>query len=431
MYKFIALEDLNCRIIYGLDWAPNGISLAVITKESIVLWDTFNMKQTPVQLTGHGGQITSIYYGKDRLVSAQLDDNLINIYYVGNDSAQDTSDSYEPGGTVIELAQSLNGEPLAITRDSKLQLLNTTTGNTTQLFSENKPRKVISVVFGPNHLLASILSDGVVICWDTDSGVCLNQLQIFDKLEAESSRPQIDFGVPGQIASSSDKIRIWDISTGICLREFGGPFQWFGIGGRPEPLPPIISFSANNLVAYVVRRTIDVWNSANGKRQSQFRISGRMCHTVVLCSNGLLVTFDTGFVLEVWNVNLCSRIMICDSTSILGFPSGLISSAYNYEHRISRPLRVDFDADHNLQLRTDLGVFNLANLIQANWSPQYLLVIPTTKGAWLTRCSRRVLWVPSAFSRSRLISVDTDPVTGTSIAAFGFGPHVLTLRFKW
>lgn len=440
MHKFIGHEDLNCRIIYGLEWAPNGISLAVITEESMVLWDTFNMKQTPIQLTSHGGQITSIYYGKDRLVSTQLDDNLIKIHYVGNDSAQNTSDSYEPGNAVIELGQSLNGEPLAITRDNKLQLLNTTTGNTTQIFSENKSRKVISVVFGPNNLLGSILSDGVVVCWDTDSGVCLNQLQISDKLEAKSRRPQIDFGVPGQIAVASDKIRIWDISTGICLREFGGPFLGESCEHGTELQPPIISFSADNLVAYAEESTVAIWNSKNGKKQHQLHMSGLRGRTIVLCPNGLLVSLDCGCVIEVWNVNLCSRIMIYkfdsrDYLTLLCFPC-------KYDDRISRSFRVDFDADHNLQLRTVMGVFSLkaipgpgphesdAKLIDTTWSPQCLGVVPIDTGVWLIRDSRRVLWVPSAFARSRSISVETDRTTGTSTAAFGFGPHVLMLRFN-
>jgi WD40 repeat protein len=230
--------------IWSVAFSSDGRMLAsASTDRTIRLWSTLTGECLQI-LTGHMHWVMSVVFSSqpDILVSAGFD-RLINFWNIQTGECINT---WQVGQSICAIAFSPSGDMLASGSIERIVgLWDTATGKCLQTLSGHT-HFVWSVAFSPDgRLLASGSFDRTIRLWDLHTGRCLQVLEGHESgVFSVAFVPQHGIDSPDRLAarwrdrqllasSSADAtIRIWDITTGECIKILRSPRPYEGMNIR-------------------------------------------------------------------------------------------------------------------------------------------------------------------------------------------------------
>lgn len=249
-------------------FAPNGKTLATGGQDHTVrLWDVATGKETAV-LRGHTDTVQAVAFSPNRrLLATASADGSVRIWEVGTG---------RPRAVLLgHLGPDVDGKPMptytvAFSPDSRtlasggadetVRLWEVATGKQRAVFQSTKD--VFSLVITPNgKLLASMTRGGIITVWDLASRRKLRQ---FGEDEGGISRLllEADGKTLANNATTRDKVRLWDVTTGRQLATLKAKLNW-----QDSPVNAM-AFSPDGKVLAATTMfgaRILFWDTASGK----------------------------------------------------------------------------------------------------------------------------------------------------------------------
>ena len=251
----------------AVTFAPEGDTLASGSNDySVRLWDVYEGKSLKT-LRGHTSEVLSVAFcrtGKT-LVSGS-NDYTVKLWDVREGKCLKTLQGHASG--VLSVACCPTGETLASgSNDYTIKLWDVHEGKCLKTLRGHS-QGVLSVAFCPTgETLASGSNDYTVRLWDVYEGKCLKTLYghtsgvlsvAFAPVHVSAVAPQ-ELGVGKTLASGSiDKtVRLWDASTGQCLKTLQGhSHEVYSVAFSPD---------GSTLVSCSQDETIKLWDVGTGE----------------------------------------------------------------------------------------------------------------------------------------------------------------------
>ncbi|KAL7798166.1 hypothetical protein V8C37DRAFT_247410 [Trichoderma ceciliae] len=379
-----------------------------------------------------------------------------------------------PDQTVSATAFSADAEWLALaTRvDKTIRIFNCPTGACLQKIHVDSQLYATDYLYfskDRTKLLSGSGEDGYIFnVWDPTSGACLKQfktkyghrakasspngtllaetwggseIKILDMAGSTSSQtPEGDEGSVGSVVFSADgtqvatapfihgAIRIWDPSTGACLKQFGYSTDYFFS----------LAFSPDEKRLAVGRDTgIEIWGVSSGVCLQKMDIDNPGdISSIAISSNGNLVAacISKSYSIWIWDLvaNTCLREIHNhkeqDAGKAMAFsPDETKVWLVCYDGRVlvydintgtrlqslDNPFGLPAHDGHLYQPQNALLVFDLKNLMHdplAQHNPDHRLKLSRfsicPEGVWILRGQKRVLWLPPEYRPSEMAVYD-------------------------
>jgi hypothetical protein len=245
---------------------PDRKTLVTGTTRSVTLWDLATDKPRHA-LPGHQGDVDALLFcpGGKELLTGGYDRPVLRWNLA---AGQEVGRVNSPNDWNRTLALSPDGKTLAaLGPNLSVVLLDAVTGKERLRFVNHLPPGTASattdmaVVFSRDGKTVISSTEGIdrtIRVWQADSGKELLQIPV------EKGASRLALAPDGKTLYSSSwgsPVRVWDLSTGIELRQFGAPGNHF----------TRLALSADGRrVAYSVGPTVFVWDTATGKELCQF-----------------------------------------------------------------------------------------------------------------------------------------------------------------
>ncbi|KAF4449999.1 WD domain protein [Fusarium austroafricanum] len=415
--------DEDFKPCCDITWAPDGRSFAVATFDAVILCDP--TKQARIERISFPSIINPRLCYVSGATLALLDWESLRMLRVCSTSSEAASVNEQALNPIFRMNPGPNGR-LEISRmEGDNEIFISAIDNTLRRLHIPGSYRGCSGVFSPDHHYAFVDRSALINIWDTKSGRCLHKLR--GHVNDAPSRIAIEFDPSGQLVSANhqdDCIRIWNPTTGDCLRIFGSQ-HW------PRDLLMAASADGRIAIAPCNRKDLHTWDlGREGGGAIQWTVAqSPLC--LSFSSNGLLAV-------------LWGRMMEEKSLNILGVSLGTCLRAYRVPKGSSY---ARFDTNSKSRIDVGQGVLDLdlERLTEAQqeveekkyqvhsrndqppiWNPQFLKVSFTDSEAWLMRGSKKVLWVP--LSTARTVNVIPNFDTGTSMVAMIHNSHALILH---
>ncbi|KAL0935475.1 Vegetative incompatibility protein HET-E-1-like protein 15 [Colletotrichum truncatum] len=398
--------DRHHDSVLSIAFSRNGRQLASASADHTVkLWDitTGQCKHT---LEGHGGLVWSVAFSHDdcQLVSASKD-STIKVWDTTTGQCKQTLEGHS--GWIISIAFSYDSRQLVSTsQDDTVKLWDITTGQCKQTF-EGFSSRVNSIAFSHDDCqLASAWDNGTIKLWDITKG------QYKQALEGHSDEvTSIAFSRHGCKLASASKdstIKLWNTTTGQCEQVLEGPGVWVNSVAFSHDGRQLASATSYGIIA--------LQDTATGSYERVFDL-GRRVDKLAFSETGLQLHTDIGTIgLEVQPATSSNLLLSATSTKAPQFIGhNLWEWALDTGRRLYTIAFSEAEAEE-----------------QSIETPCLLGYGVSVDGAWVTKDSRNILWLPSEYRP--VISggkVSTVAVKGSTVAIGGGSGRVLLLHFSF
>ncbi|KAH8672389.1 hypothetical protein BGZ61DRAFT_362417 [Ilyonectria robusta] len=371
------IRSFEIDFVCGVDFSVDGQHLAVGLKSGdIGLWDVDSGVHVQT-LHGHNTTVNDVAFSPDgKLLASASDDETVKMWDFKKGECIRTM--HGPEGGVTSLSFSADGRQLASGgSDGTVRVWESATGKCIWTLDGHSDF-VGPVSFLSGDSLASGSYDRTVKIWDVTTGICIRTLQGHGTLVM--SVVFLGKGLSFASASYGGMIDIWD-DTGACVQTLDHHSR----SGRWS-----LAFSANNqLLASASGNTTKIWDMAAHSAERPFEHHVADYTEVAISPNGKWVaSVSENKTVKLWNAFNGT----CVHTIELSIES-------NHLH---------FDATHNSQLSTRVGVLDLDKILATDveqnnttWEPKYHGCGFSRDGAWILRGSQRMLWLPEDYRSYR------------------------------
>ncbi|RFN48968.1 hypothetical protein FIE12Z_6816 [Fusarium flagelliforme] len=403
----------------SIAWAPNGLSFAVAIPDAVILCDpTTEARTRRIPLTNMDVRVRLCYVSGTAL--ALLDRHSLRMLRVTSTPSEATSVYEQELKTVEHLNPGPNGQ-LELSRRL----------NIPDSYSTSEG------VFSTDNYYAFVGDSGQINIWDTHSCLCLHKLR-GNANDTKSSRIHVAFDPSGRLVSvnhEDGRIRIWNPRTGRCLHT--SSFQHV-------PATSQLAASTDGCIAMVSPQIAlqDTFKTVLYTRNLGFLDGGKAEWTLettdVSClsfsSKGLLAVlwFGRETYLSILDVNLGT----CVTTCVLPWgdqysPYATFKTGSNSQIDVSNGvLELDLERLAETEEVVDEERFRVhsKNALSPVWNQQFLSLDPTSAETWLTRGSKRVLWLPQIAGPEIRVTPNFD--TGVSMVSMIDNSHPLTFHIR-
>ncbi|PSB47423.1 hypothetical protein C7B80_09550 [Cyanosarcina cf. burmensis CCALA 770] len=298
--------------VWSVVFSPDGKTIATSdNNQKVKLWDT-STGQCRKALQGHTGWIRTVTFSPDgQTFASGCDDRTVKIWHTSNGQCCQTLEGH--ASRVKSITFNPQGNVLASGSDDRtVRLWNLSTGQCVNVLEHT--HGVWSVAFSPQgKILATGCDDQKLWLWDCSSGECDKILQghagwilsvIFLPIPPT---PLEKGGEEGILASGSkDKtVRLWDVSTGQCLKILEGHTGWVTSVACSAQAPAANSRDSPNLLASgSTDATVKLWNVSTGECVKTFQGHTHWIRSVAFCPQGkILASSSEDETVKLWDIS--------------------------------------------------------------------------------------------------------------------------------
>jgi len=424
------LTDLRC--IFGpedsctaIAWAPDGRSFAMATRDAVTLCDPTEKARIGRVSTPSSGR-TRLYYVNESTL-AVTDSTSLKMLRVTSTLSEASFAPQHALRPIDHLNPGPNGHIEVSRQLSDNEVIITASHNTLCRLHIPGSYQSRSGVFSPNHQYAFVDNSGSINIWDTKSLLCLHKLR-GNANDSESSNIVVEFDSCGQLISANHadgRMRLWDLTTGQCLRTFGSQDWSFVLQ---------MAASADGSIAIVPRseKELFIWDSRGlGEGETGWILKAPCPLCLSLATNSLLaVLFSptfSGSRLGILDVKDGTCLGIYHLPEWIPYARFCIGS--NSKIDVGQGV-LDLDLERLTEVASEakeqrFEVY-IRNVQPPVWNPQFLRFSSTDTAAWLMRASKKVLWVPQSIAHSVRVTPDLD--TGLSMVSMIYNSHPLIIN---
>lgn len=218
--------------VLAVAFSPNGGTLISSSNDQTIrLWDAYT-GQCLKTLQGHTSSIFSIAFSPDGQIASGGDDQMVKLWDACTGQCLKTLQGHT--NSIFSIAFNQDGEIASGGDDRTAKLWNASTGQCLKTLSGHTSR-VLSVAFDfQGKTLASCSSDRTIKLWNASTGQCLKTLfghtswawsVAFSHTSLGEAKPHSQLAPQGKILASCSEdqtIRLWDVSTGQCIKILQG-----------------------------------------------------------------------------------------------------------------------------------------------------------------------------------------------------------------
>ncbi|KAH6962578.1 WD40-repeat-containing domain protein [Ilyonectria sp. MPI-CAGE-AT-0026] len=417
-------HDLDVISIVFLE---KGLSLASASSDGMIrIWDDTG---ACVQTLDHRkNAILSLAFSANNQLLASASSNTTKIWDMAAHSAERPFEHHV--ADYIEVAISPNGKWVGSVSENKtVKLWNAFNGTCVHTF-EHCHEGDVALVFSPDsqHFLSFLAlrfhkRSSTVKVWDTAEGRCVKTFEgiIHAAFFPDSKRLAL---------AEHKSVHLWDIDTRVFIQKIEIQTNFITV----SPDSTYIGSSSG--------AKVEVWDILRGHRLHNFQTNHHVL-SVAMSRDPRWIAARTEKNILVWDIhtgtllhrlpsvhNLHSMvhmtispnsrwIAICSWNSIKIWDLNAPLLAQSIEPS-SKCNHFHFDATHNSQLSTGVGVLDLDKILATDaeqnnttWEPQYHGCGFSRDGAWILRGSQRILWLPEDYRSYRSMASASTVVIGT------------------
>ena len=268
--------------VYAVVFSPNGELLALVSHETIQLWNTrsWTMQQT---LKGLEFYTYRIAFSPNGELLAQTSFGSVQLWDTRSWTTQQTLKGYI--GTIGYVAFSPNAKLLAMASGNALQVWNTWSWTTQQTLESDS---ISAIAFSPNGELLALATGDTVQLWDTRSWTTQQTLK-----GHMGSIWGIAFSLnSGLLASTSiDTVQLWDTRS------------WTTQQTLESHAISAIALSPNGkLLALASGNTIQLWDTRSCTTQQTFEGNTGVIAIAFSPNSELLVSASRDQTVRLWNI---------------------------------------------------------------------------------------------------------------------------------
>jgi WD40 repeat protein len=286
--------------VWSVAFSPDGQHLISGSEDQKVrVWDV-NTGQCLRTLEGHTSWVWAVAFSPNgQTLASGSDDHTVKIWDVNTDQCLKTFQGYT--SEVRSVAFSPDGQKvISGSEDHKVRVWDVDTGECLRTLNGHTSR-VWSVAFSPSRgrqILASGSDDDTVKLWDADTGECLKTLQ-----QPNRWVQAVTFSPDGQILASSDDaiVKLWYVGTGECFRDLKGNEEQEGHSDWVWS----VAFSPNGqtLASGSDDCSVRLWDITTGRCLKIFEGHNRGVRSVAFSQNGqILASGSDDRTIRIWNV---------------------------------------------------------------------------------------------------------------------------------
>ncbi|MBE8992181.1 NACHT domain-containing protein [Nostoc sp. LEGE 12450] len=201
--------------IQSVAFSPDGQTLASGSQDhSAKLWDV-NTGECLYSFQGYANWLKAVVFNPNgQIVASGGQDHIVRLW--DTNTGKCTKELQGHTDWIGCLAFSPDGRILASgSSDFTVRLWNIQTGECTKVF-RGDTGKLSSIAFSPDGLKLAIASGQTIQLWDFDI-----EQNIYEIIAHTGSMTKLAFSCDGQIIASlsyDDTVKLWDVSTGKCLK---------------------------------------------------------------------------------------------------------------------------------------------------------------------------------------------------------------------
>ena len=310
--------------VYSATFSPDGkYVVSASHDDTIRIWDAFS-GQCLQTLKGHTGWVAYASFSPDGLfVVSAASDNTIRIWEVSSGDCRHIMKGHSC--TVYSAVFSPNGKYIvSASKDHNIRIWNAFDGHCIRIL-EGHSEEVLSASFSSDgKRIVSGSRDKTVRIWDAESGECIQNLQSFtDWINSVSFSPD-----NMRIVVASEVLRICDVSTMQYLKTIKGYFMTtFSSDGKF-----IVSPSDQNRIC--------LWDITTGQCLKKIRGHTNLVTSTVFSPNGKhIVSASWDKTIRIWDVSTGKCIHTLQGhtdsvTSAVISPDGKFIASTSYDESV-------------------------------------------------------------------------------------------------
>jgi WD40 repeat protein/serine/threonine protein kinase len=348
--------------ITGVAFSPDGQRLASSSSDQTVkVWDV-TADPEAVVLCGHGQMVTGVAFSHDsKLLASSSLDQTVKLWDVATRQERVTCKGHTAGVDCV--AFSPDGLTLASgSKDKTAKLWDVPSGRLLATLQGHRGN-VLSVAFSPDgRWVATSGGDWAVKLWDAKSGQELitchgHKSAVFGLAFSPDGRCLASAGTPSRTtirlgkANAQAEVKLWDPTTGLELRDLGGPESTsgltkgrFGSADSGAVLKLAFSPDSQTLALGYADGKVRIVDAATGQEVRAIRGTALACKGIGFSPDGRRLATagggldnDSGEV-KVWDVTTGQEVMgfppVTRAYGVAFSPDGCRLAAALYDHTI-------------------------------------------------------------------------------------------------
>ncbi|BAY94959.1 MULTISPECIES: NACHT domain-containing protein [unclassified Tolypothrix] len=281
--------------VQSVAFSPDGQTLASGSQDhSVKLWDV-NTGECIYRFQGYANWLKSVvFHPNGQLIASGGQDQIVRLWDINTGKC--TKELQGHNDWIRCLAFSPDGQILASgSGDFTIRLWDVQTGECTKILQEDTG-KLFSIVFSPDGLKLAIASGRTIQLWDFNT-----KQNIYEIRAHTRSITKLSFSCDGQIIASlsyDDTVKLWDVSTGKCLKTLTGEKKknWSRAGAFSSDIKIVATCSDD----YIAK----LWNIYTGQCLMTLEEHTGQIKVFAFSFDGqILATGSDDLSIKLWNVH--------------------------------------------------------------------------------------------------------------------------------